>query len=52
MGWFLLPHLLLVPLLASYQGRLGYRSRVLHRCYQWFYPAHLAALGLISALLG
>ena len=46
-----LPHLVLVPLLAAYQGRLGRRNRVLHRCYQWFYPAHLAAFWLISLLL-
>ncbi|MBR7009686.1 MAG: hypothetical protein IKI02_02110 [Oscillospiraceae bacterium] len=51
MGWYGLPHLLLVPLLASYTGTLGYRNPVLHRAYQFFYPAHLTALCLISHLL-
>lgn len=50
-GWYLLPHLLLAPLLAAYKGRLGPRIPVLHRCYQWFYPAHLAALSLVAALI-
>lgn len=45
-------HLLLVPILAAYSGKLGPRNRILHRCYQWFYPAHLALLCLISALMG
>lgn len=51
MRYYALPHLLLIPVLAAYKGELGYRSRVLHRCYQWFYPAHLAILGTISWLL-
>ena len=34
-GWiYTLPHLLLVPLLTSYRGRLGPRVPALHRCYQ------------------
>lgn len=51
MGRYNIPHLLLVPILASYRGRLGPRSRILHRCYQWFYPAHLAILCGLAALL-
>ena len=51
MGTMWIPHLLLAPLLAAYRGRLGPRSPVLHRCYQYFYPAHLAALYLLGALL-
>lgn len=52
-GWtYALPHLLLVPLLASYSGRLGPRVPVLHRCYQWYYPAHLALLCGLAVLLG
>ena len=47
-----LPHLLLVPVLAAYRGKRGPRNRVLHRCYQWFYPAHLAVLcGIIWLFL-
>ena len=46
-----IPHLVLVPVLASYRGRLGYRSKVLHRGYQWFYPAHLACLCAAAMLL-
>lgn len=52
MGIYGLPHLLLVPILSAYNGKLGFRSRILHRCYQWFYPVHLAILGLIAQLLG
>lgn len=51
-GWYMLPHLLLVPLLAAYNGRLGPRIPVLHRCYQWFYPLHLAVLSVIAAIIG
>lgn len=51
MGWYSLPHLLLVPLLAAYTGARGCRNPVLHRAYQFFYPAHLTALCLISRLL-
>ena len=46
-----IPHLLLVPLLAAYSGERGLRNRVLHRCYQWFYPAHLAVLCGVGFLL-
>lgn len=52
MGYYTLPHALLIPILASYTGRRGYRNRFLHRGYQWFYPAHLAILCLIGQLLG
>ena len=51
LGNMWIPHLLLAPVLAAYGGRLGPRNRVLHRCYQYFYPAHLAALYLLGALL-
>ncbi len=51
MGTMGIPHLLLIPVLAAYGGGLGPRSRVLHRCYQYFYPAHLAALYLLALLL-
>lgn len=51
MGVYGIPHLLLVPILAAYRGELGYRNRTLHRCYQWFYPAHLGLLCLLKALL-
>lgn len=47
-----IPHLILVPILAAYRGELGLRNRVLHRCYQWYYPAHLAVLCLVGLLLG
>ena len=50
MGVYGLPHLLLVPLLACYDGRLGPRNKLLHRSYQWFYPAHLAVLCLLNTL--
>ena len=46
-----IPHLLLVPVLAAYTGEPGLRNRVLHRCFQWFYPAHLAVLCGIGLLL-
>ena len=52
MGIYGLPLLLLVPVLAAYNGALGFRSHALHRCYQWFYPVHLAVLALIAQLLG
>ena len=52
MRWYAIPHLLLVPLLAAYNGRLGPRNKILHRCYQGFYPVHLAILGTVSWLLG
>ncbi len=52
MSWYGIPHLLLVPILAMYSGDRGFRSRSLHRCYQWFYPAHLALLCLAGLLLG
>ena len=45
------PHLLLVPVLAAYNGQRGPRIPFLHCCYQWFYPAHLAVLCLIGLLL-
>lgn len=51
MGVYCVPHLLLIPMLAAYNGRLGPRSGVLHRCYQYFYPAHLALLCLAFRLL-
>ena len=51
MGSYGVPHLLLVPLLASYTGRRGYRNPILHRCYQFFYPVHLALLCLFSRLI-
>ena len=47
-----IPHLILIPILAAYRGELGFRNRVLHRSYQWFYPAHLTALCLVGLLLG
>ena len=50
MGVYGIPHLILIPILATYRGKLGYRNRVLHRCYQWFYPAHLAVLAGIAFL--
>lgn len=46
------PHLLLVPVLAAYDGKRGPKIPFLHRCYQWFYPAHLAVLCGIGYLLG
>ncbi len=52
MGSMWIPHLLLAPVMAAYRGGLGPRSRVLHRCYQYFYPAHLAALYLLGLALG
>lgn len=51
MGTMGIPHLLLAPILAAYSGSLGWRNRVLHRCYQYFYPAHLAALYLLALAL-
>ena len=51
MGDYLYPFLLLIPALASYGGRPGRRNKLLHRCYQCFYPAHLAALYLLGLLL-
>ena len=51
MGVYGIPHLLLVPLLASYNGKLGPRNRILHRCYQWLYPVHLGLLCITAALL-
>lgn len=47
-----IPHLILIPILAAYRGELGLRSQVLHRCYQWYYPAHLTVLCLVGLLLG
>lgn len=51
MGTYGVPHLLLVPVLAAYTGERGPRNPVLHRCYQWYYPAHLALLCLAARLL-
>ena len=51
LGNMWIPHLLLAPVLAAYGGRLGPRSKALHRCYQYFYPAHLATLYLLGTLL-
>ena len=50
-GDYLYSYLLLIPILAFYSGKLGYRNTFLHRCYQCFYPAHLAALFLLGRLL-
>ena len=52
MKWYNIPHAILIPLLAAYHGGRGPKNRVLHRCYQWFYPAHLAILCGIGLLLG
>lgn len=46
-----IPHAVLVPILAAYSGKRGLQNRVLHRCCQWFYPAHLAVLCGIGFLL-
>lgn len=51
MRYYLMPHLLLIPVLAAYRGERGPKIPFLHRCYQWFYPAHLALLCLIGLLL-
>ena len=51
MGVSGLPHLILVPVLAAYNGRIGYRSKILHHCYQWFYPVHLGVLCVAAAIL-
>ena len=51
MGLYGLPHLLVVPVLAAYNGRIGFRSQLLHRCYQWFYPVHLGLLCIAAAIL-
>ena len=51
MGDYGYPHLILVPILAAYNGRRGPRIQALHRCYQWFYPAHLAALCLAEQFI-
>ena len=50
-GDYLYSYLLLIPILAFYSGKLGYRNTFLHRCYQCFYPAHLAALFLLGQML-
>ena len=52
MSRYFAPHLILIPLLAAYDGERGLRNRFLHRCYQWFYPAHLTVLCGIAYLLG
>ena len=52
MRYYLIPHGLLIPVLAAYDGERGPKIPFLHRCYQWFYPAHLAVLCLIGRLLG
>ncbi len=52
MSPYFAPHVILIPLLAAYGGERGLRNRVLHRCYQWFYPAHLTVLCGIAYLLG
>lgn len=51
MGDYVYPHVILIPLLAAYDGKPGPRIKPLHRCYQWFYPAHLAALCLLEKLI-
>lgn len=52
MGDYIYPHIILIPILASYTGKPGPRLKPLHRCYQWFYPIHLALLVLAGKLLG
>lgn len=45
--WYL-TYLPTAALLASYTGKLGYRSKKFKTVYQWFYPAHLAIFGIIN----
>ena len=44
--WFV-THLLMVVPFALYNGKLGHRDKVFDFVYNWFYPLHFVALGLI-----
>ena len=51
--WYGMVHLacwLTVPLLALYNGQRG-KYRWLGKCFYWYYPAHMALIGVILRML-
>lgn len=51
--WYGMVHMacwLTVPLLALYNGQRG-KYRRLGKCFYWYYPAHMALIGVILRML-
>ena len=48
-GWgWLVPYIWINLLLAGYNGKNGYKNRILNICYAWFYPVHMLILAILS----
>ena len=50
-SWSLI-YIVIMLIFALYNGRNGYKNRILNTVYAWFYPAHLLLLALIGFALG
>ncbi|MCR5332298.1 MAG: conjugal transfer protein TraX [Lachnospiraceae bacterium] len=51
-GWhWLIPYIWINLFLAVYNGKNGYKNRMLNICYAWFYPVHMLIIGIIALLL-
>ena len=48
--WYL-THIAIAGFLATYTGKLGYSSKGFKKFYKWFYPGHLAILGIIHQIM-
>ena len=52
-GWsWLVPYLWINLLFATYNGKNGYKNKVLNTCYALFYPVHMLIIAIIEFAIG
>ena len=52
-GWsWLVPYIWINLLFAAYNGKNGYKNKVLNTCYALFYPVHMLIIAIIEFAIG